>query len=283
MIRIDHLQKTYDKTEALAGIDLHVPAGELFAYLGPNGAGKTTTIRILTGLTKLGGGRASLNGHDIEKETLAAKRQCGSVPQYVNLDSELTVFENLDIHGRLFGMKPSVREAKINEMLTYVELRDRSDSLVKQLSGGMKRRVMVARALVHSPRILFLDEPTVGLDANIRRRIWALIKKIQQDGTTIFLTTHYIEEAEFLADRVAFLDNGRIVAVDAPLKLMAGIGKWAVDWLTDEGMQTAYFPNREAANKSAAVRENGFTLRRVNLEDAFLSLTGKKVHRCMPS
>jgi len=277
MIRIEQLKKKYGALMAINGIDLHVPAGELFAYLGPNGAGKTTTIRILTGLTKLSSGRAYLNGHDIEKETLAAKRQCGLVPQNINLDSELTVSENLDIHGRLFGMKPDARKVKINELLTYVALDERSKSLVKQLSGGMKRRVMVARALMHSPRILFLDEPTVGLDPNIRRRIWSLIKKIQQDGTTIFLTTHYIEEAEFLADRVAFLDKGRIVAMDSPIKLMAGLGNWAIDWLADDGMQTAYFPSRTAARESATANENGFTLRRVNLEDAFLSLTGKKV------
>ncbi len=277
MIEIKNLQKTYGPTQALTGIDLHVPQGELFAYLGPNGAGKTTTIRILTGLTRLSQGTALLNRHDIQSQSTAAKRQCGLVPQHINLDSELTVYENLDIHGRLFGMKPALRKTKINELLTYVALQDRSGSLVKHLSGGLKRRVMVARALVHNPRILFLDEPTVGLDANIRRRIWALIKKIQQDGATIFLTTHYIEEAEFLADRVAFLDNGRIVAVDSPFKLMAGIGDWAVDWLTDDGMRTEYFPSRQAARESAAARHNGFTLRRVNLEDAFLSLTGKKV------
>ncbi len=277
MIRIENLQKTYGKTQALRGIDLQVPQGELFAYLGPNGAGKTTTIRILTGLTKLTEGTAVLNGHDIRTESLAAKRQCGLVPQHINLDSELTVYENLDIHGRLFAMSRSLRKTRIGELLGYVELADRTKSLIKQLSGGLKRRVMIARALLHQPRILFLDEPTVGLDANIRRRIWSLIKKIQQNGTTIFLTTHYIEEAEFLADRVAFLESGRIAAMDAPQALMDAIGKWAVDWVTADGMQTAYFPNREAARDSGAARNSGFTLRRVNLEDAFLAQTGKKV------
>jgi ABC-2 type transport system ATP-binding protein len=277
MIRIKNLQKVYGATRALDGIDLRVPAGELFAYLGPNGAGKTTTIRILAGLTRLSGGEASLNGHDIAGEPTAAKRQCGLVPQHVNLDSELTVGENLDIHGRLFGMPSAVRKARIAELLAYVQLDDRVHSLVKQLSGGLKRRVMIARALLHSPQILFLDEPTVGLDANIRRRIWSLIKQIQQKGATIFLTTHYIEEAEFLADRVAFLDSGRIVAVDSPAALMAGVGHWAVDWVTETGMQSAYFPSREAAQAAGTARRNGFTLRRVNLEDAFLTLTGKKV------
>jgi ABC-2 type transport system ATP-binding protein len=284
MIHIENLKKRYGDTQALAGIDLLVPAGELFAYLGPNGAGKTTTIRILSGLTRMTGGAAALNGHDIQRDALAAKRQCGLVPQQINLDSELTVVENLDIHGRLFRMTAADRRARIDELLAYVDLSERRRSLVKQLSGGLKRRLMLARALMHRPRILFLDEPTVGLDAEIRRRIWALIKRIQQDGTTIFLTTHYIEEAEFLADRVAFIDQGRIVALDAPARLMADQGRWAVDWLTETGMQTAYFPSREAArNSREAARDSeaaghrGFTLRRVNLEDAFLSLTGKKV------
>ena len=277
MIRIEKLEKNYGNIKALDGIDLYVPAGELFAFLGPNGAGKTTTIRILTGLTRLSSGRAALNGHDIESEPLAAKRQCGLVPQHINMDSELTVLENLDIHGRLFGMKPAARKQKIKELLTYVELEDRMDSLVNQLSGGLKRRLMIARALMHEPRILFLDEPTVGLDANIRRRIWGLIKKVQQDGATIFLTTHYIEEAEFLASRVAFLDLGRIVALDRPETLVNRMGAWAIDQLNAEGMRTRCFQSREEAREFTAGQETGFTLRRVNLEDAFLSLTGKKV------
>ncbi|MCK5437028.1 MAG: ABC transporter ATP-binding protein [Desulfobulbaceae bacterium] len=277
MIHIEKLEKYYGKAAALKGIDLHIPAGEIFAYLGPNGAGKSTTIRILTGLTKLTRGRVILGGHNIENHALAAKGQCGVVHQRINLDQELTLFENLDIHGRLFGMERAARRQKIKELLAYVELDDRTHSLVNQLSGGMKRRVMIARALVHSPRILFLDEPTVGLDANFRRRIWGLIKKIQQDGVTIFLTTHYIEEAEFLADRVAFLDIGRIIAVDTPAALMDKLGEWAIDQLTEKGMQTNYFQTREEARAYCGDRESGFTLRRVNLEDAFLSLTGKKV------
>jgi len=277
MIHIENLQKSYGATKALDAIDLSVAAGELFAFLGPNGAGKTTTIRILTGLTRLGSGRALLNGHDIESDGIAAKRQCGLVPQHINLDSELTVLENLDIHGRLFGMAPARRRQKIEELLAYVELADRTGSLVKQLSGGLKRRLMIARALMHEPRILFLDEPTVGLDAAIRRRIWALVKRVQQDGTTIFLTTHYIEEAEFLAGRVAFIDQGRIVAIDQPHNLMARLGHWAIDQVNGEGMQTRYFPTREEATRFSAGQDCGFTLRRVNLEDAFLALTGKKV------
>ncbi|MBW2030074.1 MAG: ATP-binding cassette domain-containing protein [Deltaproteobacteria bacterium] len=277
MIRIERLKKNYGAITALDGIDLHVPAGELFAYLGPNGAGKTTTIRILTGLTRRSAGDAWLNGFHIEKEGLKAKKRFGLVMQSINLDQELTVSENLDIHGRLFGMSTSERRRKIDQMLAYVDLIDRKKSLVKQLSGGMKRRLTIARAMVHSPEILFLDEPTVGLDAAIRRRIWALIKEIQKKGTTIFLTTHYIEEAEFLADRVAFLDKGRIVVIDKPRSLMARTGTWAIDQMDKGNMKTVYFRTRQEADAFVTGQKESYTLRRVNLEDSFLSLTGKKV------
>nr|WP_320012530.1 ABC transporter ATP-binding protein [uncultured Desulfobulbus sp.] len=277
MIRIKQLQKQYGKVKAVDSIDLRVEPGELFAFLGPNGAGKTTTIRILTGLTRIGSGQVQIGGHDIVAAPREAKRQCGLVPQHINLDSELSVRENLEIHGRLFGMSAQQRNDKIEELLSYVELLDRMDSLVKQLSGGLKRRLMIARALMHQPKVLFLDEPTVGLDPAIRRRIWSLIKRVQQDGTTIFLTTHYIEEAEFLAGRVAFLDTGRIVALDTPQALMESLGEWAVDQMNGEVMETNYYESRDKAAGFAATQECGVTLRRVNLEDAFLQLTGKKV------
>lgn len=277
MIVIEGLEKRYKSVYALRGVDLHVPRGELFAYLGPNGAGKTTTIRILAGLTLPTSGKVHLNGVSIHRNGPAARRLVGVVPQSINLDQELTVFENMDIHGRLFGMPGRKRRARIEEMLQYVELSERSRSLVKELSGGLKRRLMIARALVHSPAILFLDEPSVGLDAAVRRRIWGLIRRVQRLGTTIFLTTHYIEEAEFLADRVAFLDQGRIVALDRPRPLMDAVGAWALDRVGEDGIETRYFERVEEARRSAAERDEGFTLRRVNLEDAFLSLTGKKV------
>lgn len=277
MIRIENLSKYYKNVHALRAISLHISEGELFAYLGPNGAGKTTTIRILTGLTRLSSGSAYLNGFHIEQQTLDAKKQCGLVPQTINLDQELSVFENLEVHARLFGMSLFKRRDKILELLDYIDLDDRKDTLIKNLSGGMRRRVMIARALVHSPKILFLDEPTVGLDAGIRRKIWALIKKIQQNGTTIFLTTHYIEEAEFLAGRVAFLDEGKIVALDTPENLMARLGAWAIDRVAGDDMETRYFDSKEDSKAFTDSHEGGFTLRRVNLEDAFLVLTGKKV------
>jgi ABC-2 type transport system ATP-binding protein len=278
MIRIENLTKRYGAIEALKGINLEVRQGELFAYLGPNGSGKTTTIKILTGLARPASGEAYIGGFHTERESIHAKRQCGLVAQNVNLDQELTVYENLDIHGKLFHMDRRERAARIAELLEYVEVSDRRDSPVKNLSGGLRRRVMIARALVHSPRVLFLDEPTVGLDPAIRRRIWSLVKKIQQGGATIFLTTHYIEEAEFLAERVAFLDEGRIVALDSPRALMDRLGSWALDEIVNGEMETHYFRDRTEANLHIGRKEeSSFSLRRVNLEDVFISLTGKKV------
>ncbi len=276
MIKIINLHKNYKDIKALKGISLHVKKGELFAYLGPNGSGKTTTIRILTGLTKASSGDAFINGFHVEKQGLQSKRQCGLAPQAINLDRELTVKENLYIHGRLFNMSKKEISNKTDELLEYIELTDRSDSIVKSLSGGMKRRVMIARALLHSPEVLFMDEPTVGLDPSIRKRIWELLKRIQAEGSTVFLTTHYIEEAEFLADRVAFIDEGKVTALDNPKKLKSSIGKWAVDEIIRGHITTSFYESGDAAKSYTNKRKGAFTIRRVNLEDAFISIVGKK-------
>lgn len=277
MIVVRDLEKKYGRNTALDGVSLEVQSGELFAYLGPNGAGKTTTIRILTGLTRPGGGQARLAGFDIGHQAQEARKQCGVAGQTVNLDSELSVAQNLDIHGRLFGMSRIDRRTRAGELLDYVGLADRTASQVKTLSGGMRRRLMMARALMHGPRILFLDEPTAGLDPAIRRRIWSLIRRINRDGTTVFLTTHYMEEAEFLARRVAFLDRGRIVALDEPQNLMVRLGDWAVDVLEGQELKTTCFTSRQRAQEHLRQAEGGGTLRRVNLEDAFLAMTGRRI------
>ncbi len=277
MIQVENLQKKFGARPALAGVSFRVGSGEIYAYLGPNGAGKTTTIRILTGLTRRDGGAVRLNGYDIEENPLACKAQFGLVPQHTNLDADLSVEENLIIHGCLHHMMPGDIILRIGELLDYMEMRDRRHAIVKGLSGGLKRRLLIARALLHAPKILFLDEPSVGLDPAIRRSLWGFIKRIKSDGATIFLTTHYIEEAEFLAQRVAFLDAGKIVAEDSPANLMAAIGDWAVDYLDDNRLQTVYFRSRAEAGDYVLGRANGCTVRRVNLEDAFLSMTGRKI------
>ena len=276
VIKIENLVKEFKNIKALAGVSLAVMRGEIFAYLGPNGSGKTTTIRILSGLSQATAGQAWLNGFSVEEEALDAKRQCGLVPQALNLDQELTVFDNLEIHRRLFSLGRDKRQ-RIDELLDYIGLLDRRKSLVRELSGGMKRRLMMARALLHEPAILFLDEPTVGLDPGIRRQIWALIKQVQEDGVTVFLTTHYIEEAEFLADRVAFLNHGQIVALDKPQVLINSLGEWALDQIHAGRVESFYFATREAAAAKAAELTYPYTIRRVNLEDAFLKMTGKKL------
>jgi ABC-2 type transport system ATP-binding protein len=258
-------------------LSLRVAKGELFAFLGPNGAGKTTTIRVLTGLSRLDSGRALIDGIDISRHPVEAKRRCGLVTQHLSLDGDLSCRENLDIHGRLHGMAGAARRARIGELLESVELSDRAGHLVKTLSGGLKRRLMIARALVHSPRILFLDEPTVGLDAAIRRRLWGLIKGVARSGVTVFLTTHYIEEAEFLADRVAFLDRGRLVENDAPAAIMDRLGLWAVDVHEGGEAETRYFRDRAEAGRLLGQLAGGGSVRRVNLEDAFLAKTGRRV------
>jgi len=277
VIEVNNLSKKFGDRQALAGVSFTVGSGTIYGYLGPNGAGKTTTIRILTGLTRRNGGTVLLNGYDIEREPIRCKAQFGLVPQHTNLDAELTVEENLLIHGLLHHMSRADITSRTAEILSYIEMEDRRKVLTKTLSGGMKRRLLIGRALMHTPSILFMDEPTVGLDPAIRRRIWGFIKKIQNDGTTIFLTTHYIEEAEFLTDRVAFLDKGQIVAEDSPENLMANIGEWAVDFLEDNRLQTIYFRSRDKARDYVLDQTNGCTVRRVNLEDAFISMTGRKI------
>jgi ABC-2 type transport system ATP-binding protein len=277
MIEVTDLTRQFGSKAALAGVSFSVGEKEIYAYLGPNGAGKTTTIRILTSLTRRDSGTVRLNNFDIEKNPLETKAQFGLVPQHTNLDTDLSVEQNLLIHGLLHHMDRPTIGKRTGELLDYMEISDRRHALVKSLSGGLKRRLLIARALLHTPRILFMDEPTVGLDPAIRRSIWGIIKKIRNDGATIFLTTHYIEEAEFLADRVAFLDAGKIVAEDTSAKLMASIGQWAVDYLDDRRLHTAYFTSRKEAGDYVLNRANGCTVRRVNLEDAFISMTGRKI------
>jgi ABC-2 type transport system ATP-binding protein len=218
------LTRRFGKFIAVDRVDLKVDEGELFGLLGPNGAGKTTLIRMLTGLQTIGSGNASVAGVDVRRDPSLLRRAISLVPQALTSDLDLTGYENLDIYARFFEVPRAVRRPRIEELLKRVELWDRRDDLVSTYSGGMRRRLEIARGLIHRPRVLFLDEPTIGLDPQSRHVIWDLLRELRQGGgLTISLTTHYLDEAEALCDRVAIVDEGRIVALDTPAALKAAV------------------------------------------------------------
>lgn len=224
-IEVRGLTKKFDGFTAVDGISFDVEYGELFSLLGPNGAGKTTTINMLCTLLNPTSGHAKVAGYDVVKERDAVRRSIGVVFQDPALDNKLTGRENLEFHAMMYGMGKRERDERIWEVLKLVELEDRADVLVEKYSGGMKRRLEIARGLIHRPKILFLDEPTLGLDAQTRRRIWDYIRRMnREEGVTIILTTHYMEEADYLCDRVAIIDHGRIIALDTPKNLKDMLG-----------------------------------------------------------
>ena len=279
MILIDGLTKEYAGKIVVDGLDLRVEKGELFGFLGPNGAGKTTTIRILTTLTKPASGRVLINGFDVVKEPYRVKSQFGIVQQHLSLNRELTVKENLELHARLHHLSSEERKVRIDELLDYVGMAEDANQLIDKISGGMKRRAMIARALIHRPKLLFLDEPTVGLDAQTRRRVWDLIRSMNSIGTTVFLTTHYIEEAEALCDRVGIVHHGRLIAIGSPLNLRRKLGMITVEIKDNGHIKYSYFPDRESASKFIQEMKvsDKVVMRQSNLEDVFVELTGQKV------
>ena len=213
MIRVENLFKTFGEVKAVDGVSFHVTAGEIFAFLGPNGAGKTTTIQMLTTLLTPTSGSMRLDGIDPLANPLDARRRFGIVFQDPSLDGELTAYENLDLHGVLYHVPRRVRAERIEVLLKSFELWERKDSYVKTYSGGMKRRLEIARGFLHTPKILFLDEPTLGLDPQSRNQLWAQVKQLNEtEKVTVFLTTHYMDEADRVAHRVAIIDHGKIVA-----------------------------------------------------------------------
>ncbi|MBP2655326.1 MAG: Sulfate-transporting ATPase [Firmicutes bacterium] len=277
MLELVGLTKKYGDRTALAGINLSVNNGEVFGLLGPNGAGKTTTIRLLTMLSQPTAGSIAINGLSLSHDGRQIKAVIGVVPQHLNLDNELTAQENLELHGRLHEINALERKTRIDELLEFVELSDRKNDIVQTFSGGMKRRLMIARALLHRPKILFLDEPTVGLDPQVRRRIWELVRHLSGEGLTVLLTTHYIEEAEALCQRVAILDKGSLIALDSPQALCRGLGEYVVEWEGEEHLNTRFFPERSKAAQFCNSLAVTATIRRSNLEDVFVELTGRKV------
>lgn len=268
--------KNIEKT-AVKDLNLTIDEGEIFGLLGPNGAGKTTTIRMLTMLTKPTAGEILYKGKDIFSDELNVKKYIGVVPQHINFDQDLTVWENMELHGRLHHIPKSQRHARIEELLNYVELQDRVNDKVKSLSGGMKRRLLIVRALMHNPKILFLDEPTVALDPQVRRRIWDLIRRLPKDGVTVVLTTHYIEEAEDLCNRVAILNKGSLIKLDTPKALCEQIGKYVVEWDSEESREYKFFNSRKECADFAGTLDVVTTIRHSNLEDVFVELTGRTV------
>jgi len=225
MIRVQNLTKTFGEFTAVRDISFEIAAGEIVAFLGPNGAGKTTTIKMLTTLLKPTSGTIELNGLNPERRPNEVRKLFGIVFQDPSLDDELTAQENMEMHGALYKVPRQVRAERTEKLLNLFELWDRRNEYVKRFSGGMRRRLEIARGLLHTPRILFLDEPTLGLDPQTRNQLWQQVRKLNEDErVTVFLTTHYMEEAERVAQRVAIIDHGRIVAQGSPQELKQQTG-----------------------------------------------------------
>ncbi|MBI5236375.1 MAG: ATP-binding cassette domain-containing protein [Deltaproteobacteria bacterium] len=301
IIEIQDLHKRYNGALAVSGVSLNVYEGEVFGFLGPNGAGKTTTISILCTLLNFDSGSAFVNGFDCKREPGKVRQSIGLVFQEVTLDNELTAYENLKFHCYMYNMGKKLAEERIDEMLVVVGLSDRKQEIVKKFSGGMKRRLEIARGLLHRPKVLFLDEPTLGLDPQTRTNVWEFIRTVKRStGSTVFMTTHYMDEAE-VCDRVAIIDKGRIIACDTPSTLKSSL-KGDTIHLKTEDDEAAMKEIFERFGLKAAMTEAGLfiivdngekfiprlfersktgilsiSLKRPSLEDVFLNLTGKKI------
>jgi ABC-2 type transport system ATP-binding protein len=300
-VSVDGLTKRYGEVEAVRGIDFEVAAGETFGFLGPNGAGKSTTISMLCTLVRPSAGSAMVAGHDVVRERDEVRRNIGLVFQDTTLDGYLTAEENLSLHAELYGVPRDLVAERIRQVMEMVELWERRGSLVNTFSGGMKRRLEIARGLLHSPRVLFLDEPTVGLDPQTRSSIWSYITKLgREEDITIFLTTHYMDEAEY-CDRIAIIDQGLIVVLDTPEALKESVGKDRVQIHTGDD-QAAIDALRERFGIEALMAEGAVTfgvpggeefvprlfaelgqpissvsVSRPSLDDVFLAYTGSTI------
>ncbi|GBD18351.1 Daunorubicin/doxorubicin resistance ATP-binding protein DrrA [bacterium HR27] len=300
-IEVRGLVKRYGEILAVAGVDFTVERGEFFGFLGPNGAGKTTTISILCTLTRPTEGTARVAGHDVVREPHRVRQKIGIIFQDPSLDTQLTAWENLALHARVYGVPGSVWRPRAEELLRLVELWERRHSLVRTFSGGMKRRLELVRGLLHNPEVLVLDEPTIGLDPQTRRQIWSHLLTLRREtGVTLFLTTHYLEEAE-QCDRVAIIDHGRIIALDTPAALKARVAKDIVVLTTADNQRAAdelrqrfglepmlvdgtlrIEAERGDELIPRLVREltvpiQSASLRRPSLDDVFLALTGRQI------
>lgn len=290
------LRKRYGDREVVAGVDLEVPPGECFGLLGPNGAGKTTTLKLCLGLAEADAGEIRLLGEPVPARAREARARVGVVPQFDNLDPDFSVAENLIVFGRYFGLSPRQTGPRVPALLEFAGLAGRADAKIQALSGGMKRRLTLARALVNDPQLLFMDEPTTGLDPQARHLIWERLRRLTQEGRTLVLTTHFMEEAERLCSRLAIMDHGRIVALGTPRELIARhIEPHVVEvhgtdlegWLARSGHlaqrcervgETVFCYSAETAPLLATLagqRDLVYIHRPANLEDVFLKLTGR--------
>jgi ABC-2 type transport system ATP-binding protein len=257
-VSVNGLVKRYDEIEAVRGIDFEVAGGEIFGFLGPNGAGKSTTINMLCTLVRPSCGSAQVAGHDVVRERDEVRRNIGLVFQDTTLDGYLSAEQNLRLHAELYGVPRELVRERMRQVMEMVELWERRASLVNTFSGGMKRRLEIARGLLHSPRVLFLDEPTVGLDPQTRSSIWSYIRELKErEDITIFLTTHYMDEAEY-CDRIAIMDQGRIIVLDTPEALKAKVGKDRVRIETDDD-QATIAALRERFSVEATLAEGAVT------------------------
>ncbi|MDR3074939.1 MAG: ABC transporter ATP-binding protein [Candidatus Methanoplasma sp.] len=276
----DGLTKRYENLIAVDDLSISVRKGEIFGFLGPNGAGKTTTIRMLTTMMAPTSGKVTIAGYDTIADYRDARRNIGVIQQHNSLDKEISVRENIVHHALMQNMPRSAIEGRVRELSEIMNLGDRMDTLVEKLSGGWKKRVSIVCSIVHDPPILFMDEPTTGLDTQSRNALWALIRKLNRKGATIFLTTHYISEAEALCDRIGVINKGKIIALGDSDELRNMIGTVAVEQLNDDGTSISrYFDSRaEAREYMQGLSEDlNVSIRRTNLEDVFLELTGRKL------
>jgi ABC-2 type transport system ATP-binding protein len=280
IIVVKGLVKRFGDHLALNDLSMTVQRGEIFGFLGPNGAGKTTTVRVISTLADFDEGTVIIGGYDITKNPKEAKVQIGVIQQHISLDKDLTVGENLFQHALLHNIPAPVRKERIESLSKYIGVDGYMDRMINTLSGGWKKRTAIICALIHEPKILFLDEPTVGLDIQARRMLWDLIRKLNGNGTTIFLTSHYIEEIEALCDRVGIIDCGKLIALGTPKDLRDSIGSTTVEYYgEDHRTHYRYFKTRSEANDFTSTLEETETvlIRNTSLEDCFVEITGKTV------
>ncbi|ERN41975.1 ABC-type multidrug transport system, ATPase component [Rubidibacter lacunae KORDI 51-2] len=278
-ISLQDVRKVYDRVPVVEGLSFAIQPGEMFGLLGPNGAGKSTTIRMLIALTRPSQGLVEVAGFDVTRHPARVKANIGVVLQQTSVDTELTVWENMEFHGRMHHIPNPRRRKAISQWLEYVQLEDRRDSLVKTLSGGMKRRLQIARALLHDPSILFMDEPTVGLDPQTRLRLWEIVRDLNGNGKTILLTTHYMEEAAFLCDRIGIMDAGKFIESGTLAELRQKYGEGLIVKQTADRLTSELFPTLEAASQhlDSLPDRTGVMCRPSNLEDIFVELTGRRL------